>query len=317
MLFLEIAPFYEFQIDIIKGLQSIASEGLTFVVELITMLGEEYIAIFLLAVIYLLFNKKIAQKIMVEIAIGQAFNGVIKNFVKEPRPHEMCSDIIDMRHADGFSFPSGHTQMTAVWLNGIAIELDKAKKIKWPYIIANFLVVLVMFSRMYLGQHFLIDVLCGGLLGVGFAFLVSYVFDKYDEKGKLNVFYQIVSLMFLPFAIFFMITCGDYVEHGYFFFKMYGLLVGVSLAYFFEKKYVNFTFDIPLWKKVLRVLGAVVIILGIKSGLGSLFSLIGDMCVAKGVWGHAIFDLFHFVRYFLLAIVGMGFYPWVFKKLNF
>jgi hypothetical protein len=67
---LNISPFYEFQLDIIRGLQSIASDGLTFFVELITMIGEEYIAIFVLAVIYLLFNKRIAQKIIFEIAVA-------------------------------------------------------------------------------------------------------------------------------------------------------------------------------------------------------------------------------------------------------
>lgn len=317
MRLLNISPFYEFQLDIIRGLQSIASDGLTFFVELITMIGEEYIAIFVLAVIYLLFNKRIAQKVIFEIAVAQSLNGLIKNFVKEPRPHTMANDVIDMRHAEGYSFPSGHSQMTGVWLNGLAIEIDKAKKIKWPYIVANVLLVLVMISRMYLGQHFLVDVICGGFLGVGCAFLISYLYDNYESKGKLHLLYQMVCLLFVPFAIFFMITCGDYAEFGYSFFKMFGLLVGVSLAYWFEKKYVNFGFDIPVWKKVLRILGAVVIILGVKSGLGAIFTLIGDACVAKGDWGHAVYHLLHFVRYGLLAFGAMGFYPWVFKKLNF
>ena len=146
MQFLQVSPFYEFQLDIIRGLQSIASDGLTFIVELITMIGEEYIAIFILATIYLIFNKRIAQKIIFEIAVAQTLNGLIKNFVKEPRPHQMADDVIDMRHAEGYSFPSGHSQMTGVWLNGLAIEVDKAKKVKWPYIVANVLLVMVMFS---------------------------------------------------------------------------------------------------------------------------------------------------------------------------
>ena len=81
---LQVSPFYEFQLDIIRGLQSIASDGLTFIVELITMVGEEYIAIFILSAIYLLFNKRIAQKVIFEIAVAQSLNGLIKNFVQEP-----------------------------------------------------------------------------------------------------------------------------------------------------------------------------------------------------------------------------------------
>lgn len=314
---LQVSPFYEFQLDIIRGLQSIASDGLTLVVELITMIGEEYIAIFILAAIYLLFNKRIAQKIIFEIAVAQSLNGLIKNFVQEPRPHQMASDVLDMRHAEGYSFPSGHSQMTGVWLNGLAIEIDKAKKIKWPYYIANVLLVLVMMSRMYLGQHFLVDVICGGLLGVGCAFLMSYLYDSYERKGKLNLLYQMTCLIYVPFALYFMITCGKYGEFGYSFFKMFGLLIGVSLAYGFEKKYVNFTYDIPVWKKVVRILGAVVVILGVKSGLGAIFTLIGDYAVAQGDWGHAVYHLLHSIRYGLLAFAAMGLYPWVFKKLNF
>ena len=317
MPFLQVSPFYEFQLDIIRGLQSVANEGITFIVELITMIGEEYIAIFILATIYLLFNKRIAQKVIFEIAFAQTLNGLIKNFVKEPRPHQMADDVIDMRHAEGYSFPSGHSQMTGVWLNGLAIEADKAKKVKWPYIVANILLVMVMFSRMYLGQHFLIDVVVGGALGVGSAFLISYLYDKFESKGKLSLLYKVVCLIYAPFALYFIITCKEYGEFGYSFFKMFGLLVGVALAYGFEKKYVNFTYDIPLWKKVLRILGVVVVILGIKSGLGAIFTLIGDACVAQGEWGHAVYNLLHTIRYGLIAFGTMGFYPWVFKKLNF
>ena len=126
-----------------------------------------------------------------------------------------------------------------------------------------------------------------------------------------------VCLIFVPFAIFFMITCGDYAEYGYSFFKMFGLLIGVSLAYGFEKKYVNFGYDIPTWKKVLRILGVVIIVLAIKSGLGAVFTMIGDMCVEKGAWGHAVYHVLHFIRYGLLAFAAMGLYPWFFKKLNF
>ena len=44
---LQVSPFYEFQLDIIRGLQSIARDGLTFIVELFTLVCEEYIAIFI------------------------------------------------------------------------------------------------------------------------------------------------------------------------------------------------------------------------------------------------------------------------------
>ena len=43
--------FYEFQIDIIKALQSVAQDWITAIVETVTMLGEEYIAIAVIAIV--------------------------------------------------------------------------------------------------------------------------------------------------------------------------------------------------------------------------------------------------------------------------
>lgn len=309
--------FYEFQIDIIKALQSIAQDWITAIFETVTMLGEEYIAIAVIAIVYFFFNKKLAQKMIFIVAGSMTVNATIKSFVKEPRPHEMSSDVIDMRHAEGYSFPSGHSQMTGTWLTGFAHQLYLEKKIKWGYIISSFLTVLVMMSRMYLGQHFLVDVLVGGALGIGGAIGLSYLYDYYANKNKEIMLLSLVSIIFVPFAIYFLLTSSINMDKGYDFFKMYGLFVGLLCAFAFEKKYVNFDHNVSVWKKILRIIGAVVVLLAVKEGLGALFKTVSLACIAQGTWGYAVFCTLHFVRYLLLVFMCMGVYPILFKKLKF
>lgn len=309
--------FYEFQIDIIKALQSVAQDWITAIVEAITMLGEEYIAIAIIALVFFFFNKKLAYKMIFLVAGSMTFNATIKNFVKEPRPHEMSSDVVDMRHADGYSFPSGHSQMTGTWLTGFAHQLYLEKKVKWGYIISSILTVLVMMSRMYLGQHFLVDVLVGGILGIGGAIGLSYLYDYYANKNKEATLLSLVTIVFIPFAIYFLLTSNVNMDKGYDFFKMYGLFVGLLLAFVFENKYVNFDHNVNIGKKLLRVVGAVICLLAVKEGLGALFKMIALACIAQGEWGYAVFCVLHFIRYMLLVFVCMGVYPLLFKKLKF
>lgn len=312
-----LSAFYDWQIEMIKAIQSVANDFLTALVSLITMIGEEYVAIVVIMVIYFLFNKKLAQKICFVICSSMTLNGVIKNFVKEPRPYEMSSDVVNYRKAGGYSFPSGHSQMAASFLNTCSIEIDKATNKKWQYIVSSILIVLVMFTRLYLGQHFLIDVVCGAALGIGCSFGLTALYDKYEKEGRELMLMNIVTLIYVPFFIYFLFISGQNQEKGYDFFKNFGLFFGLPCAILFEKKFVNFDYNVSLPKKILRLVGCLVVVLAIKEGVGALFELIGDACVAQGLWGHAVYDILHFIRYALLSFVGMGVYPLIFKKLKF
>ena len=71
-----------------------------------------------------------------------------------------------------FSFPSGHTIAS---FEGAAALLIHDRKLGIP---AMVLAVLVAFSRLYLYVHYPTDVLASILLGVGFAFLGSFIVKK-------------------------------------------------------------------------------------------------------------------------------------------
>jgi membrane-associated phospholipid phosphatase len=82
------------------------------------------------------------------------------------------------------SFPSGHTSCVFVFFAGIAAILPYRYRF-WQIFIILF-AFLTGFSRIYLSQHFLADVLFGALIGM-ISTVITYVIVYYKERGNINL----------------------------------------------------------------------------------------------------------------------------------
>ncbi len=106
-------------------------------------------------------------------------------FTGTPRPIKYFEELgINIRTIEGLevhswnSFPSGHT-ITAFAISTFLVLLFRFKK--WQYVLA-FSTFIIAFSRIYLAQHFLIDVIFGAFLGVVFTFLTYTILYFYLHK---------------------------------------------------------------------------------------------------------------------------------------
>ena len=104
-------------------------------------------------------------------------NMILKPAVARIRPYDyqeqlgiIINLLIDKEHS--LSFPSGHT--IASFEAATAILL-RHKKLGTA---AMVLAVLIAFSRMYLYVHYPTDVIASVLLGIGLAFLASWIVNK-------------------------------------------------------------------------------------------------------------------------------------------
>ena len=102
-----------------------------------------------------------------------------------------------------YGFPSGHTSAaTALW-GGIAMAF-RSKSLYW---IAAIISLLVAFSRMYLGRHFLGDVVGGlTLAGIIIFFQGAYQRYKFEQetfslKAKVPNFLRYSFMFILPFCL--------------------------------------------------------------------------------------------------------------------
>jgi membrane-associated phospholipid phosphatase len=108
----------------------------------------------------------IALAATVSFFVASAVNWVLKDLVARARPPEAIGLDALVGVPGSPSFPSGHA-MTAFATAGAVAVL--APRLRWPILA---LAALIGFSRVYLGVHFWLDVLVGGLFGlaIGAAF---------------------------------------------------------------------------------------------------------------------------------------------------
>jgi len=151
-----------------------------------TLVGDGAFAI-CLAVIYFFIVKKQIEAFLIFYSF--LLSGIIVQIVKHlffsPRPklffgntyHSYFIDGIEFYHNN--SFPSGHTT-TAFAVATVLILLSKDKKVQLP---ALFAALLVAYSRVYLGQHFLSDVLVGALIGVIAGIGCVYIAQHFKFTG--------------------------------------------------------------------------------------------------------------------------------------
>lgn len=136
----------------------------------ITLLGEAVIIISLTAVCSILFwlwrRNKFIVPFWITLAGSSLLTVVAKAIIQRERPGGLLPIVTE----HSFSFPSGHAAISFAFFGYLAYFLVK-NQTKWRYKINNIFfcviaVLLVGLSRLYLGVHFLSDVLGGYLIGL-------------------------------------------------------------------------------------------------------------------------------------------------------
>jgi membrane-associated phospholipid phosphatase len=115
-------------------------------------------------------------------AIGSSLlNGLIKTTVHRARPH--FADPVAT--AVGKSFPSGHTQAATVGFGLLVLvflPFLPARTRPWAWVGAAFMVVLVGFSRVALGVHYLTDVVGALLIGSAWLLAMTAAFSAWRSE---------------------------------------------------------------------------------------------------------------------------------------
>lgn len=137
-------------------------------------LAASFLVVLPLVAVWLYYKKdRNVFSFAVAVVVLYIIGDIIKNIVMEPRPCSLpqLSWINHVGCEAGFSFPSNH----AMTLTGPILFVKGYRYLRWLYFVW---LALILFGRVYLGQHYLTDVIGGIVLSLVF----GYALYRYRER---------------------------------------------------------------------------------------------------------------------------------------
>jgi len=274
------------QIEIIKSIQSMVSPFWDAFFQIVTMTGEEYFYILAAAIIFWCINKKFGYKLGFALLTSTIINIAFKDIFNTSRPIGVPGiRSIRIETATGPSFPSGHTQGSATFWISCIIQVRK----RWIYIVGILAIILMGYSRLYLGLHYPIDVFGGIVIAIIWTFISNYIFEYTQETKRIWILFAII----LPFLI----GMIYFREKSYY--TIVGTVLGFYIGYILESKYVQYDVRNTRVKQLIKLVFGIGILIIFKSTL-------------KVILPVNIFS--DFLRYFIVGLwITVG-APFLFEK---
>lgn len=170
------------EIEIIKFFQSNSNALFDYIWTIISYLASFIGFLIVFIIIFIFFNKIYAIFFAGTYSVGITFNYILKSLINRPRPYEISSAVNNLLEAVGKSMPSGHTVSIVIIVSFILfLIITKSKNklfISLSVVVSLLLTVMVIISRMYLGQHFISDCMVGFIIGLVFAVLGILLFTQ-------------------------------------------------------------------------------------------------------------------------------------------
>jgi hypothetical protein len=195
-----------------------------------------------------------------------------------------------------YGLPSGHSQSAVVVWGIIASYVRKW----WAWAVAIALMVLIGFSRIYLGVHFPTDVFGGWALGVVLLALYILLVPRVEAwLRSVGLAVRLALVAVIPPVIALIHSSDDALA-------AMGVFFGAGVGIVLTGEWVHFDAAGPLWQRVVRFLLGAAILLALRIGLKAVFPEKEE----------TLYEVLRFVRYAVVGLwAGLG-APWLFVKLR-
>jgi len=286
---------FQWGLDFIIMIQQIDTPLLDSFFRAITSLGDESFYLILFPFLLWCVDFYLGIRVGIIFLLSVYLNTGLKEIFQQPRPFNVLPEIQKV-HAYGYGFPSGHAQSSLVVWGSIAYW----KKQIWIRNLSVLLILLIGFSRIYLGVHFPTDILGGWFFGGLILGLSYFIFLKLKlDFIQKNMIFKIIGITLFPVILLQIQSSPDIISsvaaltgvgYGLLFFS--SSIRGIRLGHWL-KRLISF---------LVGVIGIGILYLGLKLILPSE--------------GQSFYQLSRFFRYLLLGIwISFG-APWLFIRMG-
>lgn len=183
-------PYYRWDLAASRAVQSIAFPGAREFMLGLSALGSGWLPVALVGVagiaLFLARYRTESLVLMAGAALSSSANSLLKILSGRPRPgDDLVSVITTVNHA---SFPSGHTVFFVVFF-GFLLYLAYVLRLRpglrhLLFAVLGAMIALIGISRMYLGAHWLSDVVGGYLIGSIWLVLMTRAYSRLKAGGQ-------------------------------------------------------------------------------------------------------------------------------------
>lgn len=289
--------------------------------QFISLLGLEEFYLAIIPLIYWCLDKKLGKHLGYTFLFANALNYLGKHSFRGPRPYWL-EPSLGLSTESSYGIPSGHTEAAAAFYLFLAGWFRKG----WVWLAALFMIIAMGLSRIYLGVHFVHDVVAGLLIAVlslaGYFVWMHYWHDDFSRR-ILGFRFWIAFLLPFAFLLIYVVirlligepdmsvSWSGFIADA----ELEGVegvvtavasLFGLGIGLLLESSRVRFRVDGPLWQRAARYLVGIGVTVALWGGLKAIFPTDPLMIALPA----------RFLRY-TLTTLWIGYWgPWTFVRLN-
>ena len=189
------------------------------------------------AVLYLCVDKRKGEWVMLNISSAAFIGHFLKDVFCNPRPwltDERIHPVEDaLKTAESYSTPSGHATESTAGYGSLAILIRK----RWFAITLIALILMIMFSRLFLGVHTLLDVVSGAILAIA-VMTINWCLLRISYSNEHN--YDAVSVILILVFIISSLIWYLISDSTMYLMRYGGLMLGIIVGRHLEHHLLNF-----------------------------------------------------------------------------
>ena len=299
----------EWNLSCLHAIAELRTPLLDTVMSAVTQLGGETLFMAFILAVFWCVDKNKGYFLMLLCFTGTVVNQALKIAFCIPRPWVLDPSLTIVESAragaEGFSFPSGHTQNAVAAYGGMfCITRNILARIVFMA-----LALLIPFSRLYLGVHTPLDVgvsfVIGWVLVLAFYPLLEEIGHRGEALERIWLILLVPAALFLLYALHVRAGAGGDAANFDHAVKtawsMLGLVLGAIVSVFADRHYTRFETDAVWWAQLLKLALGLALTLAVRVVLKApLTAAFGENSLGDGI------------RYFAVVLMAGTLWPMTF-----